>query len=365
MNGSLKMIVKAACWLALLAIATTGDRWQFGLGPPGWGPWKLVVSHLILAIPAGWWIAKRISNYWLADPLIALLAAGSTFTLPLAHLWHINFYGMEWTLRVTASLTAGTWICLGINPLQQLQKAPILNIALFLLAIAPSAAYSLRIATMAARDSEQMARAGRVIAEAGFQKTFLDTGMVPASEKNRSLIRLAWLEGQASDLRSLLKRNDVTPLEKGVILARLERQPEAIKVLKETREKIGLLLRARLLRESGMYDEAIQEFITLSKTPDAELAWFASMGLAETLAETGRHSEASRLMEETAKRFPVHRSECLIASGSYAAQAGQGMRALQLWTRAEPMEAKATIEVKRLRERLLANSPTCLAGTSY
>ena len=365
MNGSLKMIVKAACWLALLAIATTGDRWQFGLGPPGWGPWKLVVSHLILAIPAGWWIAKRISNYWLADLLIALLAAGSTFTLPLAHLWHINFYGMEWTLRVTASLTAGTWICLGINPLQQLQKAPILNIALFLLAIAPSAAYSLRIATMAARDSEQMARAGRVIAEAGFQKTFLDTGMVPASEKNRSLIRLAWLERQASDLRSLLNRNDVTPLERGVILARLERQPEAIKALKDTREVVGLLLRGRLLRESGEHDQAIQEFITLSKTPDAELAWFASMGLAETLAETGRHSEASRLMEETAKRFPVHRSECLIASGSYAAQAGQGMRALQLWARAEPMEAKATVEVKRLRERLLANSPTCLAGTSY
>jgi hypothetical protein len=205
-----------------------------------------------------------------------------------------------------------------------------------------------------------MADAGRVIAESTAILTMLDCGWLDSIAKSNANSRLEKLSREVRILNNALRQPRTTGLDQGVIFARLDRRNESMAALQGSKEPLAQLLLARLLRESGKLAESESIYMKMKDSADQGVALLATQGLAETINEAGRPAEASMVMEFAAERYIDHRAKFLKLAGSMAAESGLGAKALELWAKAEAIDSSLGGEIQRLRNRLLANFPTCL-----
>ncbi len=351
---------KVVTLFILMVLACPQDRWDRGLGPLGWGPWRLVLSQFALSSVAGWWIACRLPNrlsFQATLPILAILF-GLTESVMIYGSW--DFPGRPLLLRTAAALSASAWIYLGVGSTVGKDNNPWLGLAALMLAMAPPAAFAWRLSTVSERDSSVMSAANRVVAESKCLMTLVDAGWLSPETKAKTILRIGHLSRLELKLTKALGQTWLSSFDRGVILARLERRSEAIAMLQRVSEPMGRLLLARLIRENGDLAQAESIFRMLEINADKELAWLATQGLAETMVEAGNPSDASNLMESAAERFGDHQAKCLIMAGSMAAESGLGNRALKLWAAAESIDMGLGGEISVLRNRLLANSPACL-----
>jgi hypothetical protein len=365
MNRWLVLSAKIIACLAFMALIEPPDRWRQGLGPPGWGPWRLAASHVFLAMPLAWYLVARLKPHpflGLALPILAALSAAAE-SFPVIPKW-LEFPARPWLLRTAASLAACMWLSHGTGgQIVRFSSKPWHGAAFLIAALVPSLAYAWKLESSASKDAATHARAGRIVAEKTCLQTRLDTGLIFGNESEKAAARIDRLSMECRALERMLSGPDLSKFDRGVILARLNRPESALLELRPVPDPLARLLAGRLHRELKDYSQAESEFRAILDSPDEELRWLATIGLAETMGDSGRHTEASLLMQSAATDFAGHRFDALLMAGSMAAEGGYGNRALQLWSEAESVDQqRGRGEIGKLRSRLLANSPSCMNG---
>jgi hypothetical protein len=360
----MKIAIFPICKLFLVAfllftICPT-ERWKSGLGPTGWGPWRLLLSHFLLAAPTGYELVSRYGKLpflqWLL-PAVFVIFANFAMILPESIL---NIPGSSCFIRTITAVCGCFWVFLGLGSSQRNFYRPWAGIAAFALAGVPPTIYAWKLGSASERDSISMADAGRVIAESTAILTMLDCGWLDSIAKSNANSRLEKLSREVRILNNALRQPRTTGLDQGVIFARLDRRNESMAALQGSKEPLAQLLLARLLRESGKLAESESIYMKMKDSADQGVALLATQGLAETINEAGRPAEASMVMEFAAERYIDHRAKFLKLAGSMAAESGLGAKALELWAKAEAIDSSLGGEIQRLRNRLLANFPTCL-----
>ncbi len=365
--------------VALVYLLTPEARLSQGLGPPPWGPWRLVALHLSVSIPLGFWIATLLPPRFRQRFLMALCLGALLFiglSAACGELLDQSFLstGVDfpvrclWRTLLATVVVFPVCVCALDGLVQGISKGYFFAGAAGLFCLIPPTLFAWAIGSSTLSEIGDSARQGRVTREIELITRMGDLRGADWGGRVRPAMRLAALYRERNQLEGQLKQAS-DGLDRAALLARLDRLEEALVVLKDlaATDSEAALLRCAILRAKEDWRAAAESYLNGINAweqnkvrPEMDWAWIEGAG--QSLRMTGNNRERENLFCNALTWFPDKAGECHLEIGCAAAESGYSNRALRCWLQAESENPRLSATIHSLRARLLSNTPTCLQG---
>ncbi|MCI0704616.1 MAG: tetratricopeptide repeat protein [Planctomycetia bacterium] len=381
-------IVAVFAPFAVLSIATPVERAALGLGPAPFGWSRVLLGHLVLALPLGFvfatWMRSRPGTILRLPVLVtggvivgavALFGAAMTEAVVSSNAGPVPALFLR---VILAAVLVAPWCLVLTMDTSAEQPTPPGRLAWVvsaLIALIPAGLYAEAVAEARTKSVEELLARGRYAKAVGPLKGLCELGSErPVSGKSPNEVLLA-LENDLKQLRKAadwpIAGNNAARVQRAAVLIALDRLDEAENLLlpMAARDPVAMLMLASIYRDQEKWSESDEAFNSaLAKLlPHAgtnsnvrEMCVDAFEGLAYNARHSGRPEEVEAVLRRALESLPAESARFHFLLGQHFHDGGRPGPALDhLRTAADLDPANYGQRAEKLRRDIRTHNYGC------